>query len=257
MAPSSQRRSSLGVAAIALASLTVATQAAEIVEIATLPAEEATQAAAADPRFVYAASSTTVAKYDRKTGQRLALSRGEASHLNSAFLLNGKIYCAHSNYPRKPEHSEIKVLNPETMRLETFHNFGASDGSLTWAVQDGGNWWCTFAFYGADNRRTRLVKFDENWRELGAWSYPAKVIARLGEYSISGGLWWKGEIWATGHDRREVYRLALPENGKTLELRGTVRSPFPGQGIAVAGGSDGVFVGVDRAAKTVVFGEFR
>jgi hypothetical protein len=47
---------------------------------ATIEAPEAVQAAAADGRFVYAVSSTQVAKYDRATGERLAVSSGPAKH---------------------------------------------------------------------------------------------------------------------------------------------------------------------------------
>src|SRR5437868_2257818 len=56
------------------------------VQTGTLPAPEANQAAAADERFVYAIDSGVVAQYDRATGKRLALSSGEAKHLNSGFL---------------------------------------------------------------------------------------------------------------------------------------------------------------------------
>jgi hypothetical protein len=221
---------------------------------ASVAAPEAVQAAAADERFVYAVDSKQVAKYDRATGQRVALSTGDAKHLNSAFLSEGKVYCAHSNYPKKPEHSEIKVLDPATMELTTFKDFGASDGSLTWAVQKGGAWWCTFAYYGAQNGKTRLVKFDSEWKELKSWVYPPEVVKDLGTYSISGGLWHDGTLLATGHDRRVIYQLRLPEQGEVLELVGVIRSPFPGQGIAVDPTSKGL-VGIDRGKKQVVFAQ--
>ncbi|WP_254511918.1 hypothetical protein [Anatilimnocola floriformis] len=68
-----------------------------------LAAAEAHQAAAADTKFVYAIASEKIAKYDRKTGERLSVSTGEAKHLNSGFFVDGLLYCAHSNYPRLPE----------------------------------------------------------------------------------------------------------------------------------------------------------
>lgn len=106
------------------------------VRIGELPAPEANQAAAADEHFVYAIDSAVVAKYDRATGKRLAVSTGNATHLNSGFFWEGKLYCAHSNYPRKPERSEIMVMNPETMLLKPFKEFGDSRGSLTWIVRE-------------------------------------------------------------------------------------------------------------------------
>ena len=68
-------------------------------------APEAIQAAAADEQFVYAVASREIAKYDRVTGKKIAISTGDAKHLNSGFLWQGKLLCAHSNYPQLPERS--------------------------------------------------------------------------------------------------------------------------------------------------------
>jgi len=225
-----------------------------VVQTGTLSAPEANQAAAADERFVYAIGSTVIAKYDRATGLHLAVSTGPAHHLNSGFLWEGRLYCAHSNYPKKPEKSEIMVLDTETMVLSTFKNFGEYRGSLTWVVRDGGHWWCNFAHYGADNAKTVLVKLDDQWREQGAWTYPPAVVRDLGKMSISGGVWKDGHLLATGHDKRAIYRLRLPTKGNVLELLDVLPSPFPGQGIAVDPTTGG-FVGINRAQKEIVFGE--
>ncbi len=80
----------------------------------SLPAPEAHQAAAADEKFVYAITNTRIARYDRKSGKRLSVSTGGAQHINSGFLWEGKLLCAHSNYPKTPEISEIKSLNLES-----------------------------------------------------------------------------------------------------------------------------------------------
>jgi hypothetical protein len=85
----------------------------------TLAADEAFQAAAADEKFVYAITNSQVAKYDRQTKKRVAVSTGEAKHLDSGFQHSGKLYCAHSNYPQTPEQSEIMVLDLEAMKLST------------------------------------------------------------------------------------------------------------------------------------------
>ena len=92
----------------------------------SLPSPHATQAAAADERVVYAVSNTAVVLYDRATGKELAQSTGQAEHLNSAFLWQGRLYCAHSNYPRKPHQSDLRVLDPATWELTVFHTNGAS-----------------------------------------------------------------------------------------------------------------------------------
>lgn len=226
------------------------------VQTRALSAPEANQAAAADERFVYAVDNKVVGKYDRATGMLLARSMGEAKHLNSGFLWAGKLYAAHSNYPAKPERSEIMALDPESMALTPFKRFEENRGSLTWAVRRGGHWWCNFAHYGADNAKTVLVKLDEEWKERGAWTYPAEVVRDLGTMSISGGIWQGDLILATGHDHRRIYRLKLPETGTVLKLVDVIPSPFPGQGIA-ADPKTGGLVGIDRAKREVVFAELR
>lgn len=219
---------------------------------ATLLAAEAHQAAAADQKYVYAIDNRVIARYDRKSGERIDVSTGDAKHLNSGFLYQGKLYCAHSNYPRMPEQSEIKVLDLQSMKLTTFHDFGNFGGSLTWAVHHQDHWWCNFAKYGKQNAETFLVQFDAKWQEQGRWTYPPEVIEKLGAYSISGGLWLDDELLATGHDHRIIYRLKLPERGTVLELIEASKAPFPGQGIALDPDTGGL-VGIDRSKKLVIF----
>lgn len=220
----------------------------------SLDAPEAHQAAAADEKFVYAIASQKVAKYDRKTGERVAVSTGEAKHLNSGFFLEGQLYLAHSNYPRTPEQSEIRVLDPAKMELKIFKNFGNCGGSLTWAVYRDKHWWCNFAHYGTTNDRTFLAKFDGEWKEQGRWTYPPEVLRQIGQASLSGGVWDEETLLVTDHDHHVLYRLKLPAEGKVLEFAGQEKAPFTGQGIArdpVTGG----LVGIDRAKQQVLFAE--
>ena len=219
---------------------------------AELAAPEAIQAAAADGRFVYAIASQQVAKYDRATGRRIATSTGKAKHLNSGFLWKGKLLCAHSNYPTTPEQSEIKVLDPRSMKLSTFRDFGSIGGSLTWVLRHGGHWWCNFARYGDKNAETFFVQFDDDWKELRRWTYPKSVISQLGRYSLSGGLWYRQELLVTGHDEPEVYRLRLPRTGNVLEYIGKQPVPFTGQGFA-KDLHTGALVGISRAQRKVIF----
>lgn len=218
----------------------------------TLSAEEAFQAAAADEKFVYAITNTKVAKYDRQTKKRVAVSTGEAKHLNSGFLHNGKLYCAHSNYPQSPEQSEIMVLDPVTIKLSTFKDFGDFGGSLTWSVFQDGHWWCNFACYGGDNKQTFLVKFDPDWKEKARWTYPADVIRELGRNSLSGGIWRDGDLLVTGHDDPVLFQVRLPKEGSVLELVGKQTIPFTGQGIAHDPKTGGL-VGINRAKRQVAF----
>ena len=235
-----------------LASLPFAFAGEAYVETAPLPSQHATQAAAADEKHVYAVSSTTIAKYDRASGAEIAVSKGKAQHLNSAFQMDGKILCAHSNFPLKPEQGDIRSLDPLTMELTIFHRFENPPGSLTWILKKDDAWWCHFAHYGKDNGKAVLVRFDGEWKETGRWSYPPDLVKKWGTASLSGAVWSDGVLLATGHDEKEIYRLKLPEKGDTMEWIATVPSPFPEQGIATDSKTGGL-VGIDRKAKAVVF----
>jgi len=226
------------------------------VETRVVSSSYATQAAAVDGRFIYAVASREVAKIDRADGKELAVSEGKASHLNSAFIQDGKIHCAHSNFPLKPEKGQIMVLDPDTMKLAVFHGFSDPPGSLTWALEKDGNWWCHFAHYGTDNGRSVLVRYDGGWKEMGRWTYPPEFVAEWGKMSLSGAVWQDGEILATGHDKKRIYRLRVPAAGRVVEWVATHGSPFPGQGIAVDPETGGL-VGIDRKRKAVVFAEAR
>lgn len=221
-------------------------------KVKAFAAPEAIQAAVADGQFVYAIASRQIAKYDRQTGERIALSTGDAEHLNSGFMWQGKLLCAHSNYPQRPERSEIKVLDPQSMKLSTFHDFGSYGGSLVWVIRHEDHWWCNFARYGQENAETFLAKFNSEWEELGRWTYPDSVIRHLGTYSLSGGLWLGEELLVTGHDKQELYRLVLPSTGNVLKFISREEVPFTGQGLAVDPSLGGL-VGISRAERKVIF----
>jgi hypothetical protein len=203
----------------------------------------ATQAAAADERNAYAISNTTVAQYDRATGRLLqAGTAADAKHLNSGFVYEGRVYCAHSNYPAEPPESEIRVFDPATGELTLFHRFQDPPGSLVWCVRRDGNWWCCFAWYRADNARTVLVEYAAGGleREARRFTFPAAVVADWDGMSASGGIW-DGDTLLVSHHHFPV-RLVEP-----------LGCPFPGQGIAAdpAGG----LVGIDRFRRRIVFAE--
>lgn len=219
------------------------------------PSAHATQAAAADGKVVYAVSSTAVAVHDRATGRLLATSTGPAEHLNSAFVWKGKVYCAHSNYPKKPDTSDIRVLDPATNTLTVVHAFTDPPGSLVWCVHDGTRWWCCFAHYGKDaNAKTILVRFADGFKEERRWTFPKAVVADWDGMSASGGVWDGDTLLVSHHHFKVLYRLRVPKDGTELELVEALTCPFPGQGIA-ADPTTGGLVGIDRGAKKVVFAE--
>ncbi len=217
-----------------------------------LKSEHATQAAAADEKRVFAVSNTKVAVYDRATGKPLAVSEGDAEHLNSAFLKDGKVYCAHSNYPKKPETSEIRVYDPATNKLTVFHEFKEPPGSLVWNLHDGKRWWCCFAHYGAENAKTVLIRYGDGFKEEARWTFPKAVVDDWDKMSASGGVWDGDTLLVSHHHFKVLYRLRLPAKGGELELVEALECPFPGQGIANDPKTGGL-VGIDRGGKKVVF----
>ena len=104
-------------------------------------------------------------------------------------------------------------LDPRTMALTRWHEFDDYGGSLTWIVRRGNRWLCNFAKYGDQNKDSFLVEFDNRFKEQRRWSYPSELIDKLGKYSLSGGVWFRGELLVTGHDAEEVYALSFPRTG--------------------------------------------
>jgi len=138
-------------------------------------------------------------------------------------------------------------------------SLGITAGSLTWMDWHDGAWWGCFAHYDhrppedKGNQYTELVKFDAQWRRLRGWTFPPEVLERSAPYTLSGGSWGPdGQLYASGHDRPEVYGLRLPVAGTTLELARTVPVPMEGQAIAFDRTGSGLLYGVIRDKKQVV-----
>lgn len=221
----------------------------------TINSDHAHQAAAADDVYFYAISSTKVAAYDRHTGELVRVSEGTATHLNSGFVNDGKVYCAHSNYPKTPETSEIRVYDPVTNKLVIFHDFKDPPGSLVWCVVRDGQWWCCFAHYGAEkNAKTVLVRYADGFREIERWTFPKVVVDDWDNMSASGGVWDGDTLLVTHHHFKVIYRLRLPKAGTELEFVDALTCPFPGQGIAFDPKTKDL-IGIDRKAKCLVLAE--
>ena len=217
----------------------------------------ATQAAAADGHFLYAISSTTVAKFARSSGHLLATATTPTTkHLNSGYLHDGKLYCGHSNYPNTPHESDIRVFDPRTNSLSVYHTFANPPGSLVWCIRKDGRWWCCFAHYGQENHRTVLIEYTEGGLtgEARRFLFPQELIADFDGMSASGGIWDGDTILASHHHYPVLYRLRVPADREAtmLELVETLACPFPGQGIAVDPAAAGGLVGIDRPARAIV-----
>ncbi len=245
-----------------LSSLTGA--AAEFKQIAEFNAPEANQGIGVDGKYFYAIDNQKIGKYDKNTGELVAKWEGPKDgpiiHLDSAALIDGKIYCAHSNWNEWPMTSSIEVWDADTMEHVANHSFGIHWGSATWIDLHDGFWWVAFANYdkpyGPEGTLyghkvcTTVVKFSENWQWLEAWTLPKAILERLEDMSNSGGSWGPdGFLYLSGHDPAEVYKCKLPGMGSVIELVEIIPLNIRGQGIAWDRSDPGVIYGIIRATK--------
>lgn len=234
-------------------------------EIASFPAEEAHQGVAVDEQHFYAITNSAVGKYELSTGKRVAqwISTNEVSlkHLNSGVVFAGKLYCAHSNWPLVPRASSIEIWETEKLQHVDTISFGHADGALNWVDRYDGAWYGVFAHYshGTDVTakdhvsRTRLVKFDADWKPVQTWTFPENVWKRLAPSSNSGGSFAAdGTLYCTGHDHAELYVMRLPKEGRVLEYVETISAPIAGQGIAWRLKPLPQLFGIRRAKREVV-----
>lgn len=236
---------------------------AAAIVLTRLPAPEARQGVAVDAAHVYAVDNSEIAKYDRRTGAKVAVFKGDPAkfpHTNSCAVIARELVCAASNYPAVPMTSQVEVFDPATLKHLRTIPLGKQPGSLTWIDRWDGSWWAGFANYdgrggesGRDHRATTVVRFDDQWRGQARWTFPPQVLARFAPRSNSGGaIGPDGRLYATGHDHTELYVLDIPEGGGVLQLVATVEIPVPGQAIVFDPGDKGVMFGVNRANREVV-----
>lgn len=238
--------------------------AAPFEEVRRLAAPAARQAVAVDDDHFYAIDDRRVEKYDRRTGAQVGAwegpEEGPILHLNSGVVIEGRLYCAHSNYPALPMWSSIEAFDTATLEPVLSHSFGIQEGSATWVDRRDGEWWVVFAHYagrggepGKGPAWTSLVRFDERWRRIAGYVFPEAVVRRFAGRSNSGGAWGRdGRIYATGHDAGEIYVLELPRAGAALELVSIRPAPIHGQGIAWDPRDPRLLWGIDRRTREVV-----
>ncbi len=231
--------------------------------------DQVQQAVAVDEEFFYVINNSSIVKYHKNSGKKIASWDGKAEgiikHLNSGIVIGDTLYCSHSNFPDSPMASSIEAYDTKTMQPIGNHSFGIMIGSATWVERKDDYWWVAFAHYGEngssegkDTRWTQLVQFDKKWQRLQAWIFPKEVIDRMAPYSTSGGVWGEdGLLYVTGHDHPEIYVLAIPSAGYTLQLVKTLAAPIKGQGIAWDRWQKQTLWGIDRQAHKVVMFELK
>jgi outer membrane protein assembly factor BamB len=222
-------------------------------------AREANQGVAVDADCFYAIDNRAIGKYRKTTGARVGgwegAENGPLKHLNAGVVIDGKLYCAHSNFPEMPEKSSVEIWDADTMQHIGQHVFDEPPGSLTWAVKRGGEWFACFAHYRktGDPARTGVVKFDAQWRPLAHWSFPAALIQRFAGNSSSGGAFGPGgHLFVTGHDVPELYVLDVPDAGGELLWRATIPISAAGQAFAWDVSDPGALYSIARKTREVI-----
>ena len=237
-------------------------------ELRRFPAPEAGQGVAVDREFFYAIDNHTIAKYHKASGERVALWEGGKDgpmiHLNAGIVHQGRLYCAHSNYPTVPMLSSVEIFDTATMKHAGSHSFGRYDGSLTWLDRRDGKWIACFVHYGKKGGEpgrgpewTQIVEFDDDWRRLRGWGLPPALVATLGTrgYSVSGGAFGpRGQLFATGHDEPELYVLDFPAAGSSLVWKATIGISAEGQAFGWDAGEPGMLYTIGRKRREVVVG---
>lgn len=227
-------------------------------------APEARQAVAVDATHFYAIANRRIAKYDKVTGTRVAEWQGEERgpfiHLNSGAVIGDELFCAHSNYPGMPMVSSIEVWDTATLRHARSVPLGIGRGSATWIDRHLESWWVAYAHYpppagepGRGPEYSVLVRYDDQWRETGAWAFPPAVIARWDGMSTSGGVWGRdGRLVTAGHHAPELHVLTLPRAGAVLALEEIVAVESEGQGIALDPSDASAFWSIQRRTGEVL-----
>ncbi len=228
-------------------------------ELRRFKADEATQGVAVDAQHFYAITNHAIGKYRKDNGERLGGwdggKGGRIKHLNAGVVLDGKLYCAQSNFPALPEQSSVEIWDTTTMQPLDAHHFETPPGSLTWVDQRDGFWFACFAHYKktSDPALSCVVKYDAQWRELMRWTFPAALIQRFAGNSSSGGAFgFEGHLFVTGHDAAELYELEVPANGGELTWLATIPISSAGQAFAWDRSDDGVLYSIQRKTKEVI-----
>ncbi len=227
----------------------------------------AKQGVAIDEDAIYVISNFEIIKYDKTTKDQLAHWACEEGkpliHLNAGTIHEGKLYCAHSNYPEWPMESSIEVWDTETLEHIESISLGVFVGSATWVVRHKYQWWMGFAHYsgrganpGQDNSWTQVIVLDDNWQRVRGYTFPKDIKERFGTRSNSGGDWGPdGRLYITGHDHKELYVMELPTGGSKLVHLDTIPAEIEGQAFMWDRTQEGHLYGIIKGNREVIISD--
>lgn len=227
-------------------------------------APDAKQGVAVDDQCFYTISNREIGKYKKETGEEVARWKDEEggpfTHLNAAIAVDGRLYGAHSNFPGIPMKSSVEIWDTATMKLVDRHDFGETDGSLTWLANREGTWFAAFVHYagrggvaGRGPKFSRVVKLDQKWQPVQEWTFPPELIERFAGNSASCGAFGPGGyLWVTGHSAKEFYVLDFPKEGSVLRWIATVPVAIEGQAYAWDPANPDVAYGISRKLEEII-----
>lgn len=229
-------------------------------EVQRFKAPYASQAVAVDDQYFYAIDNNHITKYTLE-GDSVTTwhepNKERVRHINSGIVIDGKLYCAHSNFPEIPMASSIEIFDTQTLKPIQTISLGIDVGSCTWVLSGKDCWYVFFAHYernggqpGCDVSWSQLVQYDLQWKRTQAWILPKELIQEIKPTSLSGAVIIDQVFYCTGHDAQKCYLLALPPYGMRLEWIDTISIPFCGQGIAID--ALGNLWGIDRKNRYVI-----
>jgi len=228
-----------------------------------ISAVEARQGAASDGHFVYAIGNNRIGKYAIATGRRVASWKGNSRrfpHINSCTVVERALVCAASNFPAFPPASSVEFFGSDRLVHLRSISLGGGPGWLTAMDRHHGQWWAAFANYDGrggqprrDHRSTLLVRMDDAFRHLQAWTFPPTILERLAPNSVSGVSWTAdGRLTVSGHDRPELHVVAVPAAGTVLKHVATISVVTSGQAIDWDPRDPKLLWSVDRKRKQIV-----
>lgn len=228
-------------------------------EVSRYEAPNASQAVAVDSLYFYTISNSIIIKRLKTTGEVVAKWKGPLKHLNSGAVINGKLYCANTNYPRVPMASSIEIFDCATLRHLSSHSFGHYIGSLTWIDRIEDDYLLMFVHYENEAMERQkgvaystLIRTDKEFRRKAGWTLPLSLTEHLKPTSISGGtVLPDGRLLLSPHHFEEVFVFDFPKFGYELEWIETISVPFQGQGIAFDHSSNSVW-GMRRDTREVI-----
>lgn len=235
-------------------------QGQTVTELKRFPAPNATQAVAVDSLHFYTISNSKIIKRQKSDGKIVTEWSGPLKHLNSGIVMDGKLYCANTNYPELPMASSLEIYDTKTLEHIGTHSFGIYLGSFTWIDRWEDDFYLMFVHYEnyAQERDkgvayTTLIRTDEQFRRKSGWTIPKKLVDHLKPTSVSGGSFTAdGRMIFSPHHFEELYVFQFPKMGYEVEWVETIPVPFQGQGFAFDRFDENVLWGIRRDNREVI-----